>query len=57
MLSSSFYFPLWLSCLIGLERSCLVGRRRSAQVSAVVKSSDTQLTEGEKSVQAESKTP
>lgn len=44
MLSSFFNFPLWLSHLIGLERSCLAGRRRSARDSAV-KLSHTQLTD------------
>lgn len=47
MLSSFFNFPLWLSHLIGLERSCLAGRRRSARVSAV-KLSHTQLTDKKK---------
>lgn len=45
MLSSVFNCPLWHSCLIGLERPFSAGRCRSAQVSVVVKSSGTQLTQ------------
>lgn len=45
MLSGFFNCPLWHSYLIGLERPCSVGRCRSTQVSVVVNSSDTQLTQ------------